>query len=178
MFTSRSGYKIEEYHNGGLYIGHRHGLSPVLTAAEADALRDFFQHELDEELGRWRWPENQDYVVYPVETIRGQVVAVSVLNEVYGETVQYPRANTVFYSGEGKAARAYFDAHPESEPKPKPWHDAKPGEVWEVTHEDGRSLEMTCVMDGINLSFFNSSRLHTVHYTGIRDARRIWPEDK
>jgi hypothetical protein len=33
--------------------------------------------------------------------------------------------------GRFHAARAYFAAHPQ----PKPWHAAKPGEVWELTFD-------------------------------------------
>ncbi|MDR6691374.1 hypothetical protein J2X55_002286 [Microbacterium sp. 1154] len=35
----------------------------ALHKREADALREFFQAEADERLGRWRWPENPAYVV-------------------------------------------------------------------------------------------------------------------
>lgn len=65
--------------------------------------------------------------------------------------------------------------------EPKPWHSAKPGEVWRLTYRTPSAKEisnpvMTCVMDGPNVSFFNEWRLHTVHYSGIESAERIWPE--
>lgn len=38
-----------------------------LNGGEMQALREFFEHERDEALGRWRWPENPDCVVYPLK---------------------------------------------------------------------------------------------------------------
>lgn len=97
---------------------------------DAQALREFFQYERDEELGRWRWPENPDYVVYP----RGES-GVHVLDESSG----IGAARFIHRNGdpdnptaEYKAAYAYFEAHPER----KPWEAAKPGEVWLLTTRD------------------------------------------
>lgn len=100
----------------------------TLAGVHVDALREFFQHERDEELGRWRWPDNPDYVVYQ-DTPSG----VRVFRE------QRPVGSVLFRRGdvvldmESEAARAYFEAHPER----KPWEDANPGEIWEATIDDG-----------------------------------------
>lgn len=146
---------------------------------EIDALAEFFQHKHDEEFGRWRWPENPGYVVYrKPEYDDEDGRAALVLDERSGEG--FLRWERVLDSGVfGQAARAYFEAHPE--PEPKPWHDAKPGEVWEITYKsphgnDVSNRVMTCVNDGGNISFFNDYRLHTIYYTNIESARRIWPE--
>lgn len=94
------------------------------------ALREFFVKETDDRLGRWRWPEKPDYVVYP------EGDAVRVLREAAG-TNWYPLYRPINPVSADAAiqyriAAAYFDAHPE----PKPWHDAKPGEVWIVRFDN------------------------------------------
>lgn len=135
---------------------------------EIAALREYFEHERDEQLGRWRWPENPDYVVYP----RGDG-AVAVLYERHAEGgILYRRGDPV-HDMEGEAARAYFDAHPE----PKPWHDAKPGEVWALSVE---GEEIACIVTPCGPDF--EPVAHPVWATlargsdRITSGRRIWPE--
>lgn len=132
-FTASNGKRISTESEEDMF---RVGDMP-LTSREVVALREFFQHERDQELGRWRWPESPQYVVYLGRD--GQAV---VLNEADGWTVYRYRgedkelramraANGDDVMPATKAAAAYFDAHPE----PKPWHDAKPGEVWVLSLE-------------------------------------------
>lgn len=140
-FTASNGVRIVLTNSGAMF--HSPGDSwpnplPHTVFANADvaaALREFYQAERDEELGRWRYPDDRDYVVYPV----GSGEVVHVLNEKAGVSGQYERAevNKVF-GGEfletadpvySRAARDYFDAHPVR----KPWEDAKDGEVWMLT---------------------------------------------
>lgn len=137
-------------------------------------LRRFFLHERDQELGRWRWHEHPDYVIYETEDAWSLTKALRrLVNERDGSSSLHRRGDVELPA----PVAAYFEAHPE----PKPWHDAKPGEVWELTYRSPSQREtsnrvMTCVDDGGNISFFNEYRLHTVNYTGIESARRIWPE--
>ena len=99
----------------------------------SEALREYFQAERDEELGRWRDPENPDWIIYQAD----KEDAVWVFNEREGGGSQYwTRGIAGFYdpaytgySASHYAADRYFQAHPE----PKPWEAAKPGEVWLVT---------------------------------------------
>ncbi|MEW2011515.1 hypothetical protein AB0300_18830 [Microbacterium sp. NPDC078814] len=138
-----------------------------------EALREFFQHERDKELGRWRWPDNPDYVVYAKDT--GDWL---VLNESTGHTKHYTHREHANVGGSNmtKAARAYFEAHPER----KPWHDAKPGEVWELTLDD-ESEHIVFVhadrtvggRDGVSAggAYFDIDDA-----TGIVSGRRLWPE--
>jgi len=143
-------------------------------AARTQALREFFQHERDEQLGRWRWPEHPEYVVWPVAP---GSPAVLVLNEGAGPTITC-RRDEWLPSGQGHlgAARAYFDAHPE----PKPWHNAKPGEVWVVTTD--KMIHGCAVVRGRgekynNLVMFKSEGIHIgVHDPRIVTASRIWPD--
>ena len=103
------------------------GWSSRLLEAEEVALREFFQHERDEELGRWRWPENPDVVVYP----GGDGEAVVVLDEEAAKSWWVEREVAPSWADDTarRAALAYFEAHP----APKPWHDAKVNEAWELT---------------------------------------------
>lgn len=129
-FTASNSYRIEL--SGGAVSVHnvsgheRH----VFGRYTIEALREFFQHERDEELGRWRWPENPDYVVYPMPDGRARV-----LRDTDGMFFVWARsdsARTVDREDAGGAVRAacaFFEAHPER----KPWEDAKDGEIWEFT---------------------------------------------
>lgn len=195
-FMASNGGEVEVFEHGRMSVSDnsreqlnehsvRIGRTAYLDPEMISTLREFFLHERDQELGRWRWPENPDYVVYPVidpahEMAFGRDLSVMVFHEPTGVLKGYCRdedqgGNSREYPN---AARAYFAAHPE----PKPWHDAKPGEVWVLTYRSPSAREtsnnvMTCVDDGGNISFFNDYRLHTVRYTGIESARRIWPEE-
>lgn len=170
--------------------------SPVwMKPDERVALREFFRAEEDERLGRWRWPENPDYVVYAwvAEPSRGNVRGVTVLSE------RIPRGYTVWednvhtFHGESvdeesrrsarDAARAYFDAHPER----KPWHDAKPGETWRLTVNDRSPLEIDLTFNVIGVEGVIPSRFARPQVGGeqmeypldspaITAGRRIWPE--
>lgn len=137
-----------------------------------NALREFFQAERDHELGRWRWPENPDYVVYPLQRIGLDVVKV--VHEFDGYQVSFKsRTEAEHFPGSipGHAAVAYFDAHNVR----KLWYDAKPGEVWVVTEGDISETYAYLVDDG---QFYDSARDYALDFTdpAITAARRIWPE--
>lgn len=97
---------------------------PLVT----DALREKFQAEEDKRLGRWRYPKDTRYVVYPISDDE-----VRVLDEETGATFNTRRPTREYLAEHLNhalgAANAYFKAHSE----PKPWHDAREGEVWVVT---------------------------------------------
>ncbi len=144
-------------------------LTSYLDPNQIDALREFFLHERDQELGRWRWPENPDYVVYPEGTSRlvvresnGHGLRISLHDRKVIET------HLDSYVG---AARAYDIAHPE----PRPWHDAKPGEVWllQVGGDD-----VPAIRDSDEDFFTHSTGYRAIrnNSVAITDGRRIWPE--
>lgn len=136
-----------------------------------DALREFFRAEDDDRLGRWRWPENPDYVVYPA-TVKTRV---RVLRETgMGELEWVDKGDSRSYEF-CHAARAYFDAHPE----PKPWRNAKPGEVWVLTVAGGRELAARASITNEALSFEDVAHITNrldASDTSIKAGRRIWPE--
>ncbi|MDQ1111095.1 hypothetical protein QE418_000543 [Microbacterium testaceum] len=137
----------------------------VFQDPDVIALREFFQAESDERLGRWRWPENPDYVVYPCSV----KTRVRVLRESGTGDLEWVD------QGDGRsyefvhAARAYFDAHPE----PKPWHDSVEGEVWILMFSNSAHAWI------VNGGYFQSAKTLTniaKTDTGIISARRIYPE--
>ncbi|UOQ60352.1 hypothetical protein MUN76_15180 [Leucobacter rhizosphaerae] len=174
-FVASNGVEISRCGRGVYDDKGRRNIS--MSDSEVAALREFFLHERDTELGRWRWPENPDYVVYPVGNVLVDVLRESSatktllgpgrLQGVSQKLAGDCRADAArhFYD----AATGYFEAHPE----PKPWHDAKPGEVWVVENLDG---EYAYTVDPEQ--FYDSTRDYGLDLTdkGITRARRIWPE--
>lgn len=165
-FTASNGVAVQREDQGTLVNSSRHGLMR-LAVDEALALREFFLHERDQELGRWRWPENPDYVVYRDDRPGG----FRVMHEPTGDTWTYfwdAIKDDPQFVGPWDAARAYFAAHPE----PKQWHDAKHGEVWVIEYE------------GKEEAVVSTSRFFTWPHGSqqyhddpdITAGRRIWPE--
>lgn len=143
-----------------------------LYPAEAHALREFFQRERDEELGRWRWPEHPEYVVYAGRS------PILILNELTGDTLRARPEDGHTDTGHGtiyNAAAAYFEAHPER----KPWEGAKPGEVWAVTYDGTEGVFIHAGHNGGAWYGQGDMRVcldHPLSDPNITDARRIWPE--
>ena len=134
--------------------------------ADHNARKEFYQHLRDTELGRWRWPDDPRYLVFPLKDDD----EVRVLDENSGQSAAIRRSSFrpgLTHTHFVGAALAYFDAHPVS----KPWHDAKPGEVWVLE------------MDGEERAFMLDSTDHFDHYGSyyekddpmITEGRRIWP---
>jgi len=153
-FVASNGMYLEDgvvYTSGGMKLLSRLGV---------ESLREIFLAERDRELGRWRWPENPDFVVHHGNSGSD---AVWVHNEREAGAIQSSARNSGD-AGEADyfaAVRAYFAAHPE----PKPWHGAKPGEVW--------------VLEGGGIA---EPWAHTVQRDGMAEvhinltaARKIWP---
>ena len=105
----------------------------ALTTADFKALREYFQAERDEELGRWRDTENPNIVVYALSMMDGEDRCIRLLNELSGATwLDWGRVALP-----GPASR-YFEAHPEPEPRPPfaAYVDKNGSAVW-VTDENG-----------------------------------------
>ena len=147
----------------------------ALATVDFETLREYFQAERDEALGRWRDPKNPDLVCYPVTC---DLDAVWVMHEGdgsrYHATRTGPRNLLPHYVSE--AAGRYFQEHPE----PKPWEEAKAGEVWILTYA---GIEETAwVADftsGAPPRFRQFKNLLNPIFTNdkhITAGRRIWPE--
>jgi len=148
------------------------------SAEGIDSLREFFQHERDAELGRWRYPEDTNYVVYGGYSPGEQKRFVRVLNEELGTV-------SVIYEGKDERSRphqiafAYFEAHPER----RPWEDAKVGEIWAITIHGNE--EPCRVIDPLysddTLAFLPVGRPGATWFlpsSSVTDARKLWsPEE-
>ncbi len=127
-FTASNGLEVVQRETGGYRIAVPNssdlGVFNGVYADQAEALREFFRAEEDNRLGRWRYDSTT--VVY-ADGDRAVVLderRPHLSNEFDRRHFIAPEPGLT--TTLRLAARAYFDAHPE----PKPWHDAKPGEVW------------------------------------------------
>ncbi len=145
-----------------------------LDQNQIDGLREFFLNERDHELGRWRWPENPDYVVYP-KKVAGhtddQYRECTVFDERSGVRQEFGSDLPQCHGGDFReAARSYFAAHP----APKPWHGAKPGEVWVLTGAGGMEQPWRRMESGLWISCTTGMVEYNDEYAIA--GRRIWPE--
>ena len=145
-----------------------------LIQSQYEAARAFFQAERDDALGRWRDPENLDYVVYLDETSPNWVL---VLDESTGGTDAVfkqppkPIEDDVFI----RVADGYFAAHPE----PKPWEDAQPGEFWILTVDEKTDPYKIWTDTQRVRRFERVERPYTticLNDPRITAGHRVWPE--
>ena len=147
----------------------RPGIPPDVVSS---ALREYFQAERDEELGRWRDPENPDWVCYGRGSSRDTVY---VINEYDGLPYMRERDQVAYSDSEfSEVARRYFAAHP----KPKPWDAAQPDEVWVLTINNDREEVFRCGENGLySLKTGNPlGSLLSCSRNKITAGHRIWPE--
>ena len=148
----------------------RPGIPPDLVSS---ALREYFQAEQDEQLGRWRDPEIPEWVCYSRRTSPD---VVYVLNEYEGLSYRRERGQAVYPDGESsEVAGRYFQAHPE----PKPWNAAQPDEIWVLTINNDREEVFRCGENGLySLKTGNPlGSLLSCSHNKITAGRRIWPEE-
>lgn len=141
------------------------------------ALREFLQHESDEEIGRWRWSENPEWVAIEGERQdHGRTVVL--VNERTLE--RYWLNDRVMDAApdasiDKRAARAYFDARPER----KPWMEAQLGDVWVISVEGEENIVVHAVaalFGAVEFATVGGKRvnMNNSDFTGFR---KIWPED-
>ena len=173
-FTASNGWAVVEELRC-LKIAHPNHYLRVIDLDVTAALREYFQHERDQELGRWRDPENPNMVVYQV---LDNTNLARVTDEITGiadiwmrEALTAPLSEKA--SRWQETARRYFEAHPE----PKPWENAEPGEVWLLTI-NGRPEEPTLRVGGRDFDF--ATKYGGIHggSESITAGRRIWPEQE
>ncbi|PRB08796.1 hypothetical protein [Microbacterium sp. MYb64] len=165
-FKAASGRTINIADDGSLLFGRANGYLSRETAFDAE---EYFRAKRDEELGRWRWPINPQFVVY-----REEDGVFTVLKETTGLALMATREGVdEFDDTFAAAARAYFEAHPER----KPWEDAKPWEVWVVTVNGSEwAVSLDEDREFRDRRDLDNSWMH-ITSPDITDARRIWPED-
>jgi len=153
-FTASNGLYVE---NGQTYLPDGTRATADLSSVRAVLLIEYGAHkaqaERDAELGRWRSVEHPDWVVYPLE----REDHVDLLNERNLHRLTIPRS--AFYhieeEDEAYAVKAeYWAAHPV--PEPKPWEQAQPGEVWELTTESRVDEYATILGKSMDLMTFDN----------------------
>ena len=120
---------------GGINLGNYMTLSPK----EAQALREFFRHERDEELGRWRDPMSPEVVVTEID--HGRVHVYNEATRWYSEfdSAGQDRVHLLTSGDYGLnwPAIRYFTAHPVAKPLPSEprtaWVDKYGTDIWVVT---------------------------------------------
>ena len=147
------------------------GTAPIfLSEEELEELRAYLQAERDEELGRWRDPKNPDMVCYPVAY---DLDAVLVMYE--GDMTRYYATRSTWKDVTpycvSEAAGRYFEAHPE----PKPWEEAKTGEVWILTRY---GAEEPFLVTGGEFTSTDLAVIVDLDSDSITAGRRIWPEPR
>ena len=178
-FTATNGIRIDSYVglDAKQYMVGRFGENPITgttfthvtaSAEGIEALREFFRHEEDERLSRWRSNVDTDIVGYAVDD-----ASIRLVDEAtHGNTSMFYRTDTDGLGPLSKAAREYFDAHPE----PKPWDDGRFGEVWILTDEAGVQMPATFQAPG-SWMFHGSMSSRFRDGLSITAGRKIWPED-
>lgn len=174
-FTASSGVKIEPTPLG-IVMHSTSGYKYPMYTSEVAALREFLQHERDEELGRWRSKLHPEWVGY----YNGPNAGV-LIDERCGAVHDIARSH-VYDAIVTVLSTEYFAAHPE----PKPWRDAKNGDLWQVKFDDDEEDDdsrcaLVAELTGRGLRFVIANGLMApAHYAldepRIVMGRRIWPD--
>lgn len=69
-----------------------------------------------------------------------------------------------------------FEASNGMNPERKPWHDAKPGEVWVLTDNLGKEHVMNINNLG-DFQFLDGRASYRIDSGAFFGGRRIWPEE-
>lgn len=146
-----------------------------LTSDLTAALREFFRAEEGERRGVWRSTKDATWTAVRRNTV------------VYFQNEDHERSFHVVVGNQAsmkawsrdlqRIAHEYFAAHPE----PKPWHNAKPGEVWDVDLPAGGNRYVTVESDRFadhTVVFRDPHSVGEVELVDeyIIDARRVYPE--
>ena len=150
------------------------GTAPIiLSEEEMDELRAHLQAERDQELGRWRDPENPNVVVYLVpDQDDGYGRVVWVLDEA--EMVSMTVLDDWEHTASPGPARRYFAAHP----TPKPWHAARPDcdEIWVLTIHGCEQPVYVTEFGGEPAFQVPGGETMSLSHGAITAGHRIWPE--
>ena len=166
LFYASNGSTVE------LLANRLHVNGATLGELSIEALEEFFQVERDKRNGVWRENVDSKYTVHPMNSDSIGTRSVNVHLEDTGRSVRiwedtdWKEGNEIHV-----AARAYFKAHPAR----KPWHDAKPGEVW-LLEIEGRKESTPAVFNRYGRFASNDNMFH-VKNSVILGATKIYPKD-
>lgn len=137
------------------------------------AMAEWYQHRRDQELGRWRDPENPDHLVYQSEPYVQGYRRIAVVNERDMTGVHTFSEGAEEGSTDPKAltAQRYFAAHPE----PKPWHSAEAGTFWRIHLDADDGFGRLTIAHGDNTftdQYGIGWKAHDIHR-----ADRLYPEE-
>ena len=139
-FTAGNGVEVDAWGaDGGLRVGTMAELMFAIPDGWVTALREFFRHERDEELGRWRDPMSPEVVVTEID--HGRVHVYNEATRWYSEFDSAgPDRVHLLTSGDyglNWPAIRYFTAHPVAKPLPSEprtaWVDKYGTDIWVVT---------------------------------------------
>lgn len=149
-FKTRGGFEVIFAESGGIEVRGPGGVRDYTPPSTTFAIEEAMQARHDRDLGRWRWPENPDIVVWAHDS------DVFVLDERRKEYCYFPNfepeevalmmpredemQRMPYLTLAGIAAECFFFA----QPRRKPWEDAQPGDIWLVTR--GRESEVCRVV--------------------------------
>lgn len=146
-----------------------------------DAVREFFQAQADERLGIWRSQSDPSWTGIMDEAVDTEQTIVRFQNADHARSFCISRDGNDLrrWSSDLQAiAREWLNAHPEQ----KPWHDAKPGEVWLLTLQSRGADVAAVARDMGHVRFWEIADADGDPMTwgtrsaDITDARRIFPE--
>jgi hypothetical protein len=174
--TASNGVKITRY-TDSLDAVDGDASAAWMAPRVVKALREFFRAEEDERLGRWRWPENPEFVVYPGSLSMREAQVVSEEKGCWGQWSEAEARRDAGRDRLAAAAVAYFDAHPAPV-----WHGAKPGEAWVVTYTTGPTFDEVALLvadfsaEGRVFADADEKVTLPIIDPQITSARRIYPE--
>jgi len=165
---------VKSRSDGSVLFDHANGYLSPASAMDAE---EWAQAKRDAELGRWRCPEDPDWVAQEGNRDAAGRRTVHLFDEC---TFEFHWLNDrVVERGAGelpkhRVARAFFEAHPER----KPWQAAKPGEVWILSTADGENAAYSVMtVREAGVVFESDEGRYSLDDADIEGARRIWPED-
>lgn len=167
-FVASNGLTVVE--RDGNFIVSKQGYPhpKIVGTLTGYALREFFAHERDVELGWWRSPEFPNMVVWR-HPLYDEVRIFDEREFAMSGTIgrndldAWPR-----FQG---AAQAFFEAHPKQDPV---WWSAEPGSVWDLRFEDSRGHTTLRAIVDCHKSFHTSAgTVYMLNNPLIIDAVRV-----
>lgn len=184
-FEAGNSLYVEEMESGSLRIGYENKALITLKADEVETLEQYFQAKADAQTRRWHWPEHHEFVVYATDEHLGTVIVFDEANPRAGihsferyDALSVSDTAAYFDTPYFRAARAYFETHPD--PNEKPWHNAQPGELWVLTI-DGQETEAFAYRMNHHRSvmFQTTNRAEFgVYGSAIKDGRLVWSPNR